>query len=172
MFTTKLEVGLAIAVVLLILAGIGDLVARHRGAEQCVSGDKAVVATAQVKNAGVEAAGTVAGAAEDQARANALTAPVAPTPSVAAGSVQPPTVPSCPHALPAARSAPAAGQPGADVRAADAPGVVQPTWDSFIESEVQRARDADIEIADRDRLLVARDAVCRGLKPPTPGPLP
>lgn len=168
---TKLEIGLALAVVVLVLLGIGDLVARHRGAQACVQGDKAVVATAEVKNAGVEAAGTVAGAAEDQARANALNAPLAPTPAVPPG-VQPPPVASCPHALPAARPAAGPGQPGPDLRAAEPAIVVSEAWDSFIAADVQRARDADIEIADRDRLLEERDAVCRGLKPPPPGPLP
>lgn len=159
---TRLEIGLAIAVLVLILLGLGDLYARRQGAQQCLANDTALGTKAEVHNSQIEAAGTIAGAAEDAAREKALAGPVAPTPAVGVWTAALPSA-ACPvsKAGPAARARRSAD----DLRAAGAPGVVQPSWDSFIAADVQRARDADIEIGDRDELLRQRDALCRGKAP-------
>lgn len=150
------------AILLVALLVVGDLWARRQGAASCVNGDIAVGTTATVHNTKVEAAGTIAGAAEDAAREKALAGPVTPTPSV---GVQPGA--NAPGGCPVPKARPAAGarEPADVVRAADATSVVRPDWDAFIRSDVQRARAADIEIADRDQLLRDRDAVCRGVAP-------
>ncbi len=154
---TKLEIGLACAVVLLVLLGIGDLVARRQGAQACVTGDTQQSAKADVSNAHAEATQTVADATEDRNRDNALAAPIAATPTF---GVQPPPV--APGACPVskARAAPGPSQPGPDVRAASPPGVVRRDWNSFVRADVQRAHDADVEIADRDKLLTTLQTLC------------
>ena len=153
------------AVLLVALLVVGDLWARRQGAASCLAADTAAGTKAVVHNTQVEAAGTIAGAAEDAAREKALAGPLAPTPTV---GVQPGALTPAACGLPQARPAAGARQPADHVRAADPPSVVQPSWDSFIGSDVQRARAADIEIADRDELLRQRDAVCRGIAPTPP----
>jgi hypothetical protein len=158
---TKLE-GILIGVIVLMLAFGGFyLYGHHTGTVQCVQANETTAAAAEVKNAHIEAAGTIAAAAEDTAREKALAAPLAPTPTVPVG-VQLPAVAarSCP--VPKAGTAPSQGVPADDLRRADAPGVVQSAWDPFIGADVQRARDADIEVADRDALLRNLQTVCGG----------
>lgn len=159
MFTTKLEVGLALAVVVLVLLGIGDLAARHRGAQACVNADTTLANKAVATNVTAQATQHIANAAEDQTRDNTLAMPVAPTPTVPVGLQPSPVAPRC-NALPAARAAPGPSAPGPDIRAAEPAVLVLEDADPFIRSDVQRARDADAEIRDRDQLLENLQAVC------------
>jgi|SRR5579863_3308160 len=159
---TKLEIILALVVAVLLLAGGGYLYAHHQGAQQCVQADQAVGAKAEVKNAHVEAAGSIAGAAEDAAREKALTVPVAPAPTV---GMQPHAIAPRRCPVPGAGAAPGASDAATDIRTAGETSLVLENADPFIAADVQRARDADVEIRDRDELLRQRDAVCRGISP-------
>jgi hypothetical protein len=175
MFATLTE-KLIVAALTLILLGIGVFWLEHRGAERCVEGDKTIAADRAVKNAKVEAAGTIAGNTEDRNREEALARPVDPVPVI---SVQPAAHPACRNPAPADRSVAGAGAQAEPVRAAGAGGGVQAQDDAgdalwvkpvneYIRSNVQLAKDADVELNDRNRLLVIRDAVCRGKGPPEP----
>lgn len=169
--TTKLEMILAAIVAVLVLLIVGDLVARKHGAESCVAGDKTVAAAAEVKDAHVQAAGTIAESKEGSHREAALATPAAGVPDIV---VQPDTVASCPAAAPAARPAPRASAPaagagargeGGGLRAAEEAAFVD-ALNQYRQRCVQRAHASDVEVTDRDRLLIIRDAVARGEKPP------
>lgn len=173
---SKLEAGLAIAVLaLVVLLGYGWIERRH-GAQKCEAGDAQVAAGVAVSNAHVEAAGTVADANLEATRAKDAASPVAAAAHV---SVQPAA--HAPRSCPADRPGPAAaaGAPGADVRAPGAPGDVQPylgpEWvaaiNDHLDAEVQRGHAADVEVNYLRGLLIERDQVCRGVAP-TQGPRP
>jgi hypothetical protein len=164
-FTTRLELGLAIAVfALLSLVGYG-LYERHQGAVGCVNADAKLSSKAVAVNTTAEATQHIANAAEEENRAQALTAPIAPTPRVPPRLRPPALAPRC-NPVPEPGPAPAPSAPGPDVRAAGEASLVLEDADTFVRSDVQRARAADIEVRDRDKLLQDLQALCtaRGVK--------
>jgi len=159
---TKFEIGLALAVIVFLALTGGYFYAKHEGAQQCIKNDTAVATQAEVKNAHTEAAGTIAQAAEDHAHDEALAAPIAPAPAL---RMQPHALAPGRCPVPGAGAAPGASDAATDIRTAGETSLVLENADPFIADDVQRARDADVEIRDRDELLRQRDAVCRGISP-------
>lgn len=155
----RLMWGTALAVFAVLLFAAYE---RFQGAKNCKAENAEAVTAAVVKNSAVEVSGAVAEAQEETRRERALASPVAPTPK----RVQPAAKPAraCPVSSPAAVTS--ENPPSADVRETGAGGGVSLDGDTYIRSVVQHAHDADTEIAYRNRLLIIRDAECRGQQPP------
>lgn len=154
---TKLETSL-ICVIIFILMGVGfAFYFEHRGAENCVNAQAAVVTQAESHNTEVETGAKVANAKTEAHYDDMLHSPIGALPSTA--GLQPP---ACPSPMPGPGRA-AAPRPGpAPVRAEPPPSVVQPKWDSFERSDVQGAHDADAEVSYLQELLATQYAVCMG----------
>ena len=167
MFPTLTEKAI-VAVLFLALIGVSVMWLEHRGAQGCEAGDFAAAAKAAVANSSTQAAGTIAGAKQDDHRVKALAARIAPVPQLSL--LQPtPDAPSL-GSVPATGSLAGARACDTNVGSSSASGSLRSGEDAafvaalnrFIGQHVQRGHADDVEVADRDRLLVIRDAVCRG----------
>lgn len=144
---TKIQDYLIAAVFGALMLYVGTLYERHQGAAACVAGDVKVSAKQDIKNAAAQ--GAAGGIVKEEAtsHATAIATPVAPTPTL--GRVQLAAKPSCAKS---SVPAPAAGsQPEADplelIRITGPTGRLRADLDAHVRSEVQRARDADDQIA-------------------------
>jgi hypothetical protein len=167
MFPTLTEKAI-VAVLFFALIGVSVFWLEHRGAQSCEAADATAVAKQAVANSQTQAAGTIASAKEDDHRAKALARPVAPVPQLSL--LQPATDTASLGSVPATGSLAGARACDTNVGSSSASGSLRSGEDAafvaalnrFIGQHVQRGHADDVEVADRDRLLVIRDAVCRG----------
>jgi hypothetical protein len=169
--TEKLIVGVLALVV--IVGSVAWL--EHRGAQGCEAADATAVASRIIANSETQAAGTIASAKEDDHRAQALARPIAAVPQL--NLLQPAADSASLGSVPATGSLAGARACDTNVGSSSASGSLRTAQDAafvaglnrFIVQHVQRGRTDDVEVADSNRLLVIRDAVCRGEKPPGTG---
>ena len=139
----------------------------HFGAKECHADQAATVATAEVKNAKVEAAATVNESHEDAKREKDLGTAPAPQPQL---SVQP--APDARRSRAAAAAGPTPGSCASEspvrdggeeclVRASEGAAVLN-AINRYGESCLRIGHHANVEVADRNRLLEIRDAEARG----------
>ena len=167
MFPTLTEKAI-VAVLFLALIAVSVMWLEHRGAQGCEAADASLAAKQAVANSETQAAGTIAGAKEDDHRVQALTARIAPVPQL--NLLQPATDSASLGSVPATGSLAGARACDTNVGSSSASGSLRAGEDAafvaalnrFIGQHVQRGHADDVEVADRDRLLVIRDSVCRG----------